>query len=1026
MKIDRSFLTILILGGSLALPPSYLAAQETPEGASEATSEEEDVETLKTLTPFVVTALDDEGYRATSTLAGTRLKTPIFDTPAAVTVLTRDMLDDIGAEDTEDFLAFATSADHDVETDELGGLAQVFDVRVKVRQFMNSLVTRDYFPWAGNGASDGFNVDRVELNRGPNNILYGIGGPGGVINTGSKQAHIGGTRKSVSFTVGSWNKKRATADISIPLVKDKLAVRFNGVWEESEGWRDFEFRDTRGFAVASSIRPFKKTLIRAQVERVERDQQIPYTFPTEDFSAAGWLAAGAQLSGDPLRPGDTPDPDNIRVVNLNQVLYAPQLRDHTFRLSTLGGADMRPDLEGIQPTGYFAGKPGPGGGAAGGRATDPLTGDLIPLTADFRGPGSTSDHEFTMYNVYISQSFGNLHLEAAYQYQDYDQAIFTSLPGRGALIPDPNVVLPGAYFGDGANTIAGGRDPGTLLPDIGAPNPQAGGLYVEGPSQFRSPDHFDREGFRLTAGYDLDLSEISKWLGRHSFAGLYEENDKFQFAILKRHYNATPGNDRNIDDISNWVYYRTYLDFDSPGGMRGAFDPFKNPIPSGNGVTPQYFNFRLPRATSEILETWMVAGQSRFFKDRLIVTYGYRDDTRRNNRADGSVGVKIEPSRFLYANESKVFLPETETSVSGDTTTLGVVVKPVDWLGFTYNQANSFNPSRFFDLLGVPFGTEDGDGKDYGVRLNLLKNRLYLGVNRYETDSKGQFVAAWFRARTEGIRNAFEPIIDVLIDMGQPLPAIMTEAGITELRFDSRERTNIAGEGWEVELVGKFTDNWSISLNYSKNETTFTNPAPDYNGFLAATEGDWRGNMTPLVLSDGTNRTTVLVERYVTARDNTPNRDFDAEPATINDAYEFAETVAEPMNITDGNTPTHNFSDSINFITTYRFPNDAPSILKAARIGFGGKYRAAPVIGYGANSSSILGESTFYANLMIGKRIRFEKSGRSIDFQLNVDNVFGEDNNNLLPYSAAPDGTILRWKYPRDHSRWKLTATYRF
>lgn len=1015
MKMDRSILTVLILGGSLALPPSYLAAQEA--------SEEEDIFALN---PFVVTALDDEGYRAISTLAGTRLKTPIFDTPTAVSVLTRQVLDDLGAEDTEDFLAFATSADHDIETDELGGLTQVFDVRVKVRQFMNSHVTRDYFLWAGNGASDGFNIDRVELNRGPNNILYGIGGPGGVINTSSKQAHIDGTAKSVSVTVGSWNKVRATADISVPIVEGKLAVRLNLVEEESDGWRDFEFRDTRGFAVASSFKPFEKTLIRAQVEHVERDQQIPYIYPTEDFSAAGWLAAGAPLSGDPLRPGDTPDPDNIRIANLQQVLYAPQLRDHTFRMSTLGrGVDMRPDLEGIQPTGYFAGKPGPGGGAAGGRATDPLTGDLIPLTADFRGPGSTSDHEFTMYNMYISQSFGDLYLEAAYQYQDYDQAIFTSLPGRGALIPDPNVVLPGAYFGDGAANTAHG-DPGTLLPDIGAPNPQAGGLYVEGPSQFRSPDHFDREGFRLTAGYDLDLTEISKWLGRHSFAGLYEENDKFEFAVLKRHYNATPGNNRNIDDISNWVYYRTYLDFDSPGGMRGAFDPFKNPIPSGHGVTPQYFNFRLPMARSEILESWMIAGQSRFFKDRLIVTYGYRDDTRRNNTADASVGVKVEPSRFLYANESKVFLPETEASVSGDTTTLGVVVKPMDWLGLTYNQADSFNPSRFYDLLGVPFGTEDGEGQDYGVRLNLLKERLYLGVNRYETDSIGQFVAAWFRARTEGIRNAFEPIIDVLTDMGQPLPAIMTQAGITELRFDSRERTNIDGVGYEVELVGQIRENWSISLNYSKNDTTYTNPAPDYNRFLAATEGDWRGNMTPLVLSDGTNRTTVLVERYVTARDNTPNRDFDAEPATINDAYEFAVTVAEPMNITDGNTPTHNFSDSFNFFTTYRFLNDAPSILKAARIGIGGKYRAAPVIGYGANSSSILGESTFYASLMLGKRFRFEKSGNTIDFQLNVDNVFGEDNDNLLPYSAGPDGTILRWKYPRNHRSWKLSATYRF
>mgnify|MGYP000448012230 CR=1 FL=1 len=116
------------------------------------------------LSPFLVSTAGDEGYRAANTLSGTRMNASLFHTPAAISVLTKDFLDDIGAENVADMLKFATSSDND-RTDS-GNLAQAWDVRATIRGFTESVITRDYLPNMVQGrgilANDRFNVDRAD------------------------------------------------------------------------------------------------------------------------------------------------------------------------------------------------------------------------------------------------------------------------------------------------------------------------------------------------------------------------------------------------------------------------------------------------------------------------------------------------------------------------------------------------------------------------------------------------------------------------------------------------------------------------------------------------------------------------------------------------------------------------------------------------------------------------------------------------------------------------------------------------
>lgn len=84
---------------------TQLSAQENTE-ATTATTDDDVVE----LSPFVVETSRDVGYLAQNTLAGSRLNTSLKDTGAAISVLTKEFLSDIGATNMKDVILFTNDA----------------------------------------------------------------------------------------------------------------------------------------------------------------------------------------------------------------------------------------------------------------------------------------------------------------------------------------------------------------------------------------------------------------------------------------------------------------------------------------------------------------------------------------------------------------------------------------------------------------------------------------------------------------------------------------------------------------------------------------------------------------------------------------------------------------------------------------------------------------------------------------------------------------------------------------------------
>ena len=93
------------------------------------------------LSPFEVRNEKDQGYVATSTLAGTRLNTPLRDTPVAISVFTEEFLKQIDAVTVVDVLKFAMGVEPSY--DSTGNVRSGSDVVVKIRGLGRSTMARN-------------------------------------------------------------------------------------------------------------------------------------------------------------------------------------------------------------------------------------------------------------------------------------------------------------------------------------------------------------------------------------------------------------------------------------------------------------------------------------------------------------------------------------------------------------------------------------------------------------------------------------------------------------------------------------------------------------------------------------------------------------------------------------------------------------------------------------------------------------------------------------------------------------------
>jgi len=81
-----------------------------------------------------------------------------------------------------------------------------------------------------------FDVERVEVLRGPQGTLYGRNATAGVINVISAKPNLQEFSGWIKGEVGNYHAKRLSAMVNVPLVKGKLGIRFAGALTDRQGY----------------------------------------------------------------------------------------------------------------------------------------------------------------------------------------------------------------------------------------------------------------------------------------------------------------------------------------------------------------------------------------------------------------------------------------------------------------------------------------------------------------------------------------------------------------------------------------------------------------------------------------------------------------------------------------------------------------------------------------------------------------------------------------------------------------------
>ncbi len=256
----------------------------------------------------VVAEHESEGYLVERSRTATKTETPLIDVPQSISVVSRDLIQDQSMQSLADVARYVPGA----------GMAQGEGNRDTIILRGNSS-TSDFFL---DGVRDDveyfrdlYNIDRVEVLKGPNAMIFGRGGAGGVVNRVSRQPNWEQVRE-VTVQGGSWDNRRATFDVG-DSVGDGMAFRVMGVYEDSESYRDGVELERKGINPTFAVAIGEATVLRFSYEYFDYDRIADRGIPS--FDGRPFRTDESTFFGD---PGQSP---TYATVNQGSVTL-----DHAF------------------------------------------------------------------------------------------------------------------------------------------------------------------------------------------------------------------------------------------------------------------------------------------------------------------------------------------------------------------------------------------------------------------------------------------------------------------------------------------------------------------------------------------------------------------------------------------------------------------------------------------------------------------------------------------------------------------------
>lgn len=883
------------------LDPDELAAKEADEAkamrgvtTSGAASGTEDVIALS---PFEVNAASDRGYSASSTLAGTRLNSKLEDIAGSVSVVTKQQMLDMAAIDINDIFLYEVGTEGTGQFTDLtndGRGEGVWDNIAgnptganRMRGLSSANIAIGGFTSSSTIPIDTYNIDAIEIARGPNSNLAGLSDAGGTVNLVTSRANLTRNTSQLVARVDSYGGFRSSIDLNRAVIANKLAVRFSAVYNEVGYVRKPSVDRTTRQQFAVTIRPFRNTTINASIENFhEYAQRANSLTPRDNVSV--WKSRGSP-TWDPITFTGTSNG-----VRLAPNVIPAGLADgfgNTRILQFIDGDRIQLITKAANPANPTLGL------TATQRMLSP-TGDSLsgPL---YKIPG-TNDKSFydwtdinlaasgiqvqsaVLANVSLDQGILNtprnrLDLNLAWRREDQDdyrRQFIGQLDGVGTTVNiDVNERLPD-----------GRVNPYFLRPFIGGVNPQS----------FRKPVFSDN--YRAQLAYQLDLrheKNLLKWIGLQRALGYTEYRMNIAAPSNLRYHDTVTDNANFQPGLANLLpttslannngalFYPLYY----MGNTRGGGVEYANSGPtqfngkfqaSYVGPTSTTYNLAEPITIQEVYfalgqqkKKVRTAGgslQSFLFNERIVTTFGQRRDrvNTQDNLPTALSGGFIETANLWNFGVNKRWR-------FGDTKTKGVVVKPFrGWefiereanqgsgltrffaqtlrgLNLHYNQSDSFLPAdTAYNLFLRELPNPTGESKEYGFSLNLFDNRFSMRLTHQETlqvntragtgviatralaidfDNSGQNLTFGLFDLATGWQQQINPSLT----LAQAQENAAKQIGYTTAFINSAAGKSIAdasdalSRGWELELQFNPNRYWTLKATGNQQEAIDSN-----------------------------------------------------------------------------------------------------------------------------------------------------------------------------------------------------------
>lgn len=912
------------------------SAQQVSPAPGTASANENDDAIIR-MNPFEVTSDQDTGYVASNTLSGSRLNTQLRDTPASISVMTSEFLSDIGAFDLGDAMKYAVNIEvfQDDDRDTINGNANFYEYAQYRDRGLPSSRSRNYFPWRSGFIPDEMAfVDRIEDSRGPNSVLFGIGAPGGIINTSTKQPLLGRTIRSGTLGIDGFGTKRATLDYNQPL-NDRLAVRLNLVYNDTRTFKHFEFTEHVRGLLSAMYKINDRAKVRLDFEGGRIDSNNGLGVNLENYYLL-WDHSGRPTSA---------------TAKANAAIGTRQFSTRTTRVTYVDDRNAAFDLRGALSTtnGEVPGGFYPDGTPIGpGQIRDTR---LADYSVNVGGPAQTRYSRYHILSLFYNQQLAkNTFLEVAFNNLRHDFDARQPRGEKSRLLGDPNQIIGGVA------------------------NPHAGDVYLETLWYRIMPKTMSNAG-RVALSHELNAG---KW-GRYRLAGL-AEYDRFGIDIDtydETWVDAATGraayNPSIPEDNVNKVYRRSYpvegnwgtYFYSGPEGNGGLISNITDPLNTGRKLASAWIPRANPEKVRYTQKSGMVVGQGYYFNDHLVLSGGLRRDELTERRYAGA----RDPGTNQFVITDNVL---SDVKNSGVTKNYGAVYHINPTVSLIYNWADNFSlPDRGRFTLppsgepgeAIPVPAPRGVGRDYGIGLRLLDGRLYAKATAYNTSSKNLSATAPNALRRDNV-----DIMDALKGAGYiTQDELFKRTDVTAV--GGHGLYDLDSKGYEVQVTANLTKDWRFTASYSRTK------AVQSNTFAAIVK--WF-DLTKAYLSKFPG--------------NLPTDSY----ATITEQLGVMKTELDNFTSSDGTGKLGNRLDKVSLFTRYSFSSGPLHGLYVGG-GFRHQGRMFVGIDP-TSGGKLWGNGFSRTDLLLGYKFHGLPKKRGLRLQLNIDNAFDERDPLIIRY----------------------------